>query len=75
MKTIAVIPARLASTRLVRGINVLGLPAISLPCGYAKNGLPVGVQIVGRPFAEAQVLAFAQAYEQATQWHSSRPKV
>lgn len=55
--------------------NVLGLPAISLPCGYAKNGLPVGVQIVGRPFAEGQVLAFAQAYEQATQWHSRRPKV
>jgi aspartyl-tRNA(Asn)/glutamyl-tRNA(Gln) amidotransferase subunit A len=47
--------------------NVLGLPALSMPCGYAKNGLPVGVQIVGRPFAEAQVLVFAQAYERATQ--------
>jgi len=55
--------------------NVLGLPALSLPCGYTKSGLPVGVQIVGRPFAEAQVLAFAQAYEQATQWHSRKPKV
>src|SRR5207253_1184420 len=46
--------------------NVLGLPALSLPCGFTKSGLPVGVQIVGRPFAEAQVFAFAQAYEQAT---------
>jgi aspartyl-tRNA(Asn)/glutamyl-tRNA(Gln) amidotransferase subunit A len=55
--------------------NVLGLPALSLPCGYTKSGLPVGVQIVGRPFAEAQVFAFAQAYEQATQWHSRKPKV
>lgn len=59
----------------VEPFNVLGLPAISLPCGYAKNGLPVGIQIVGRPFAESQVLAFAQAYEQATQWHSRRPEV
>jgi Asp-tRNA(Asn)/Glu-tRNA(Gln) amidotransferase A subunit family amidase len=58
----------------VQPFNVLGLPAISVPCGYARNGLPVGVQIVGRPFAEAQVLAFAHDYEQATLGHSQRPK-
>jgi aspartyl-tRNA(Asn)/glutamyl-tRNA(Gln) amidotransferase subunit A len=57
----------------VQPFNVLGLPAISVPCGYARNGLPVGVQIVGRPFEESRVLAFAQAYEQATQWHLRRP--
>jgi len=55
--------------------DVLGLPALSLPCGYTKNGLPVGVQIVGRPFAEAQVFAFAHAYEQATQWHLRKPNM
>jgi aspartyl-tRNA(Asn)/glutamyl-tRNA(Gln) amidotransferase subunit A len=41
---------RLASTRLVRGINVLGLPALSLPCGYDSLGLPLGLQLIGRPF-------------------------
>jgi len=66
---------RLALQCNVQPFNVLGLPAISLPCGYAKNGLPVGVQIVGRPFAESQVLALAKAYERVTQWHSRSPKM
>jgi aspartyl-tRNA(Asn)/glutamyl-tRNA(Gln) amidotransferase subunit A len=52
---------RLASTRLVRGINVLGLPAVSIPCGADRRGLPVGLQIVGKPFAEALILRVAQA--------------
>ncbi len=52
---------RLASTRLVRGINPLGLPAISIPCGADPRGLPVGLQIVGKPFAEALILRVAQA--------------
>jgi aspartyl-tRNA(Asn)/glutamyl-tRNA(Gln) amidotransferase subunit A len=52
---------RLASTRLVRGINVLGLPAISIPCGQDSRGLPIGAQIIGQPFAEAAVLRVAQA--------------
>jgi aspartyl-tRNA(Asn)/glutamyl-tRNA(Gln) amidotransferase subunit A len=54
--------ARLASTRLVRGINALGLPAISLPCGEA-NGLPVGLQIVGRAWQERTIIAAAAALE------------
>ena len=54
--------ARLASTRLVRGINVIGYPAISLPCGEA-HGLPVGLQIVGRPFEDALPLRVAAAIE------------
>ena len=52
---------RLASTRLVRGINPLGLPAVSIPCGADRRGLPIGLQIVGPPFAEALILRIAQA--------------
>jgi aspartyl-tRNA(Asn)/glutamyl-tRNA(Gln) amidotransferase subunit A len=54
--------ARLASTRLVRGINAIGNPAISLPCGEA-DGLPVGLQIIGRPFDDALVLQVAAVIE------------
>lgn len=57
---------RLAATRLVRGINVLGLPALSMPCGADRRGLPVGLQIVGRPFDEALILRVAAALEDAT---------
>jgi aspartyl-tRNA(Asn)/glutamyl-tRNA(Gln) amidotransferase subunit A len=53
--------------------NVLGLPAISVPCGFTTDGLPVGLQIVGKAFDEAGVLRIAQAYEQATDWHRRRP--
>ena len=53
--------------------NVLGLPTISLPCGFTKSGLPVGLQISGPHWAEARVLALAAAFEQATEWHKRRP--
>jgi aspartyl-tRNA(Asn)/glutamyl-tRNA(Gln) amidotransferase subunit A len=53
--------------------NVLGLPAISVPCGFTGDGLPVGLQIVGRAFDEAGILRIAHAYEQATEWHRRRP--
>jgi aspartyl-tRNA(Asn)/glutamyl-tRNA(Gln) amidotransferase subunit A len=56
---------RLASTRLVRGINVLGLPALSAPCGFSARGLPLGLQIVGRPFDEALILRVGAALEDA----------
>ena len=52
---------RLATTRLVRAINVLGLPAISIPCGSDRRGLSIGLQIIGKPFAEALILRVAQA--------------
>jgi aspartyl-tRNA(Asn)/glutamyl-tRNA(Gln) amidotransferase subunit A len=52
---------RLASTRLVRGINPLGLPALSIPCGADRRGLPAGLQIIGKPFSEALILRVAQA--------------
>jgi aspartyl-tRNA(Asn)/glutamyl-tRNA(Gln) amidotransferase subunit A len=54
---------RLAATRLVRGINLLGYPALSMPCGLGSNGLPIGLQIVGAPFDEATILRVGAALE------------
>ncbi len=53
--------------------NFLSLPAISLPCGFSVQGLPIGLQIVGKAFDEAGVLQIAHAYEQATDWHRQHP--
>jgi aspartyl-tRNA(Asn)/glutamyl-tRNA(Gln) amidotransferase subunit A len=55
--------------------NLTGLPAISIPCGFAKDSLPVGLQIVAQPFEESTALRVAYAYEQATEWHRLRPKL
>jgi aspartyl-tRNA(Asn)/glutamyl-tRNA(Gln) amidotransferase subunit A len=55
--------------------NVTGQPALSLPNGFGRNGLPLGLQIVGRPFGEATMLRIAHAYEQATEWHKQRPRL
>jgi len=52
--------------------NVTGLPALTVPCGFA-SGLPVGLQLVGHPFAEASLFTIARAYEAATSWHCRRP--
>lgn len=60
-------------TRLTRLWNLTGLPAISVPCGFASSGLPVGLQVIGRPMDEATVLTVAHAYEQASPWHTHRP--
>lgn len=59
-------------TRFTSPFNLTGLPAISLPCGFI-DGLPVGIQIVAQPWAEAKLLQAAYAYEQATDWHSRKP--
>jgi aspartyl-tRNA(Asn)/glutamyl-tRNA(Gln) amidotransferase subunit A len=53
--------------------NLSGQPALSVPCGFTSNGLPVGLQIVGRPFDEAIVLRIGHAYEAATDWHRRTP--
>lgn len=50
-----------------------GCPAISVPCGFSQTGLPIGLQITGRPFEETLVLRVAHAYEQATKWHNQHP--
>jgi aspartyl-tRNA(Asn)/glutamyl-tRNA(Gln) amidotransferase subunit A len=54
--------------------NVFGIPTISIPCGFTKLGLPIGLQISGPHFQEGRVLALARAYEQATPWHTRRPE-
>ncbi|MGB9710278.1 MAG: Asp-tRNA(Asn)/Glu-tRNA(Gln) amidotransferase subunit GatA [Thermodesulfovibrio sp.] len=54
-------------------VNLAGLPAISIPCGFSINGLPVGLQIIGKPFDEAGILQLAYAYEQSTPWHKMKP--
>ena len=62
-------PAELKLLRNTRPFNVWGLPAISLPCGFTQNGLPIGLQIAGPHWREDMVLRVAYAYEQATAWH------
>jgi aspartyl-tRNA(Asn)/glutamyl-tRNA(Gln) amidotransferase subunit A len=58
-----------------RPFNYLGLPAISIPCGFDANGLPVGLQLAGRPFAETRLLRLADAYQRDTDWHARKPPV
>lgn len=53
--------------------NVYGIPAISVPCGFASGGLPIGLMIAGPRFSEGRVLALANAYERATEWHKRKP--
>lgn len=62
-------PAELKLLRNTRPFNVWGLPAISVPCGFTKTGLPIGLQIAGAHWREDLVLRLAHAYEQATDWH------
>jgi aspartyl-tRNA(Asn)/glutamyl-tRNA(Gln) amidotransferase subunit A len=56
-----------------RPFNYLGLPAVSVPCGFDARGLPTGLQLVGRPFAEATVLRAADAFQRDTEWHRREP--
>ena len=63
------------SLRNTRPFNILGLPTISVPCGFTSAGLPIGMQITGPPWAEGAVLRLAYAYEQATDWHKRRPNL
>ena len=60
-------------SRVNAPFNLAGVPALSVPCGFTSDGLPIGLQIVGRPLDEGTVFKVAHAYEQATQWHTQRP--
>jgi aspartyl-tRNA(Asn)/glutamyl-tRNA(Gln) amidotransferase subunit A len=64
------LPPTLANTSQ---FNIFGLPTISIPCGRFADGIPIGLQITGAPWAEEKVLALAHAFEQATEWHKMRP--
>lgn len=57
------------------GANLAGLPGISVPCGFTRSGLPIGLQLIGRPFQEADLLAMAHAYERAHDWSGMRPEL
>jgi aspartyl-tRNA(Asn)/glutamyl-tRNA(Gln) amidotransferase subunit A len=65
---------RVALLRLTFPGNLSGLPAISLPCGFSPERLPIGLQLIGRPFDEATLLRIALAYEQSTPWHKMFPR-
>jgi aspartyl-tRNA(Asn)/glutamyl-tRNA(Gln) amidotransferase subunit A len=56
-----------------RPFNGYGLPTIAIPCGFSRDGLPIGLQIGGPHFGEINVLALAHAYQEATDWHKRRP--
>lgn len=66
-------PVVAAYLRLCAAVSVAGLPALSLPCGFDRSGLPIGLQLIGRPFAEATLLRIGQTYERATGWSERRP--
>jgi Asp-tRNA(Asn)/Glu-tRNA(Gln) amidotransferase A subunit family amidase len=68
-------PAELKLLRNTRPFNVWGLPAISVPCGFTKAGLPIGLQIAGPPWREDLVLRLANAYEEATAWQKRTPGI
>lgn len=57
------------------GVNLAGLPAISVPCGFTSEGLPIGLQLIGQPFQEANLLAIAHAYERAHDWNTKHPSL
>jgi aspartyl-tRNA(Asn)/glutamyl-tRNA(Gln) amidotransferase subunit A len=54
-------------------VNLAGLPGLSVPAGFTRTGLPIGLQLIGRPFEEATLLRAAHAYERATEWHKRKP--
>ncbi|OGW52369.1 MAG: aspartyl/glutamyl-tRNA amidotransferase subunit A [Nitrospirae bacterium RBG_13_43_8] len=56
-------------------VNLAGVPGISIPCGFARDNLPIGFQLIGKHFDEESLLKVAYAYEQATEWHKRRPKL
>jgi aspartyl-tRNA(Asn)/glutamyl-tRNA(Gln) amidotransferase subunit A len=60
-------------TRFTAPFNLAGLPALSLPCGFTEEGLPMGLQIVSQAWADANVLGIGYAFEQATEWHARMP--
>jgi Asp-tRNA(Asn)/Glu-tRNA(Gln) amidotransferase A subunit family amidase len=65
-------PMELVMLRNTRPFNVWGIPAISIPCGFTKDGMPIGLQLATAPW-KPDILHVAHAYEQATEWHKKTP--
>jgi aspartyl-tRNA(Asn)/glutamyl-tRNA(Gln) amidotransferase subunit A len=74
-----VIDSKAASSRIpwlmATTFSLANVPALSVPCGFTATGLPIGLQIAGRPFEESTVLRAGHAYEQGTEWHSRKPAI
>ena len=64
-----------ALTRFTAPFNLGGIPALSVPCGFTKGNLPIGLQIVSGAWQEARVLQVGHAYEMATDWHKRKPSL
>jgi aspartyl-tRNA(Asn)/glutamyl-tRNA(Gln) amidotransferase subunit A len=69
------VDAASALSRNMMPFNLTGLPVVAVPCGRSPAGLPIGLQVAGRPFDEATVLRIAHAYERATEWHLQQPSL
>jgi len=68
-------PALALMPRLTRPHNICGIPTISIPCGFTREGMPIGLQLAGRAFAEKDIIQAAYAYENATNWSTVRPQL
>jgi len=62
-------------TSCTRWVSYLGLPAITAPCGFSNHGLPIGIQLLGRPYSEHSLLALVHRYQMATDWHERVPQI
>lgn len=71
--TVPAAASAVGNAALIPAGNLAGLPALSLPCGFSTTGLPLGIQLVGRPFEEATLIDLGRAYQEATDWHRRRP--
>src|SRR5439155_19918294 len=60
---------------LLTAWNVTGQPVLALPNGFGRNGLPLGLQIIGQPFGETTIVRIGHAYERATEWHTRHPQL
>ena len=56
-------------------VNLAGIPAISIPCGFTKEGMPVGLQIMAKAFNEEMLFRVAHTFEQNTDWHKLKPRL
>ena len=56
-------------------VSLVGSPSLAIPAGFSKEGLPVGMQLIGKKFDEQTILAAGEAYQKATDWHKKKPNI